>query len=61
MSNLEKVAKRVQLIEEAYQIWLNQPPIQFPLHLNLPIRNAYNYSSSSQVGNGGNEIEVDMH
>jgi len=40
---------------------LNQLPIHFPLHPNSPIRNDYNNSnSSSQVGNGGNQIEVGM-
>ena len=37
---------------------MNQPPIQFPLRLDSPIRNDYNNSSSSQDGNGGNQIEV---
>ena len=40
---------------------MNQPPIQFPLHLDSPIRNEYNNSSySSQVGNGGNQTKVGM-
>jgi hypothetical protein len=39
---------------------LNQPPIQFPLRPDSPIRNDYNNSGSSQVGNGINEIEVGM-
>ena len=40
---------------------LNQPPIQFPLRLDSLNRNDYNNSSSSsQVGNGGNQIEVGM-
>jgi hypothetical protein len=60
MSNREKVAIRAQLREEAYQEWLNQPPIQFPLRPDSPIRNDYNNSSSSQVGNGVNQIEVGM-
>ena len=46
--------------EERYQEWLNQPPIQFPLHLDSPIRNDYNNRSSSQAGNGDNQIEVGM-
>ena len=50
----------MQLGEEAYQAWLNQPPIQFPLHPYLPIRNAYNNNRCSHVGNGGNEVEVGM-
>ena len=49
-----------QLEEEAYQEWLNQPPIQFPLCPYSPIRNEYKNNSSSQVGNGINEIEVGM-
>jgi hypothetical protein len=60
MSNQEKAAIREQLVEEAYQEWLNKPPIQFPLRLDSPIRNDYNNSGSSQVGNGFNEIEVGM-
>ena len=60
MSNREKAEKRAQLGEEAYQAWLNQSPIQFPLFLDSPIRNAYINSSSSHVGNGGNEVEVGM-
>ena len=39
---------------------MNQPPIQFPLRPDSPIRNDYNNSSSSKVGNGGNQIEVGM-
>ena len=40
---------------------MNQPPIQLPLRRDSPIRNDYNNSSSSsQVGNGGNQIEVGM-
>lgn len=60
MSNREKVALREKLGHEAYQEWLNQPPIQFPLRPDSPITNDYNNSSSSQVGNGGNQIEVGM-
>ena len=60
MSNRERVEKRAQLGEEAYQAWLNQPPIQFLLRPSSPIRNAYSASSSSQVGNGGNELDVGM-
>ena len=61
MSNREKVALREKLGEEAYKEWLNQPPIQFPLRPDSPIRNDYNNSSSSsQVGNRGNQIEVGM-
>ena len=39
---------------------MNQPPIQFPLRPDSPIRNDYNNSSSSQASNGGNQIEVGM-
>jgi hypothetical protein len=60
MLNREKAAIRAQLGEEAYQEWLNQPPIQFPLRSNSPIRNDYNNSSSSQVGNGVNQTKVCM-
>ena len=60
MLNRENVEKRVQLGEEAYQTWLNQPPTHFPLRPSSPIRNAYSDSSSSHVGNGGNEVEVGM-
>jgi hypothetical protein len=34
---------------------LNQPPIQFPLRTDSPIRNDYNNSSSSEVGNAKNQ------
>ena len=37
---------------------MNQPPIQFLLRLDSPIRNDYSNSSSSQAGNGGNQIEI---
>ena len=60
MSNQEKVELRQKIVEERYQEWLNQPPIQFPLRLDSPIRNDYNNSSSSQAGNRGNQIEVGM-
>jgi len=39
---------------------LNQPPIQFPLRLESPIQNIYNNTSSSHVGDGGNDIRVGM-
>ena len=39
---------------------MNQPHIQFPLRPDSPIRNDYNDSSSSQAGNGGNQIDVGM-
>ena len=60
MSNQEKDERSVQLGEYAYQAWLNQPPIQFPLLPSSPIRNAYSDSSSSHVGNGGNEVSIGM-
>ena len=60
MSNRENDGIREQLGEEAYQEWLNQPPIQFTLRLDSPIRNDYNNSSSSEVGNGDNQKEVGM-
>ena len=60
MSNREKDELREKVREEWYQEWLNQPPIQFPLRPDSPIRNDYNNSSPSQAGNGGNQIEVGM-
>ena len=57
MSNREKTEVREKIGEERYQEWLNQPPIQFPLRPDSPIRNDYNNSSSSQADNGGNQIE----
>ena len=60
ISNREKVELREKLGEERYQEWLNQPPIQFPLRPDSPIRNDYSNSISSQAGNGGNQIEVGM-
>jgi hypothetical protein len=52
---------RAKIREESYQEWLNQPPIQFPLPPDSPIRNDYNNtSSSSEVGNGDNQKEVGM-
>ena len=39
---------------------MNQPLIQFSLRPDSPIRIDYNNSSSSQAGNGGNQIEVGM-
>jgi hypothetical protein len=60
ISNQEKVAIRAQMKDESYQEFLNQPPIQLPLLPDSPIRNDYNNSSSSQVGNGVNQIEVGM-
>ena len=60
MSNREKDEKIAQLGEEAYQSWLNQPPIQFPRHPSSPIRNAYIDNNSSHVRNGGNEVDIGM-
>ena len=60
ISNWEKVVKWAQLREATCQAWLNQPPIQFPLCLESPIRNAYSNTNSSHVGDKGNEIEVGM-
>ena len=60
MSNQDKTELKEKIKEERYQEWLNQPPIQFLLRPNSPIRNYYNNSSSSQAGNGGNQIEVGM-
>jgi hypothetical protein len=45
---------------KAYQAWLNQPPIQFPLFPESPIQNLYSNTSSSHVGDEGNDIEVGM-
>ena len=58
MSNWEKTELREKIGEEQYQEWLNQPPIQFLLCLDSPFRNDYSNSSSSQAGNGDNQIEV---
>ena len=61
MSNREKDALRERLKEETYKKWLNQQPIQFPLPPDSSIRNDYSNSSSlSEVGNGGNQIQVGM-
>ena len=60
MSNQEKTELREKIGEERYQEWLNQPPIQFPLRPDSPIRNDYTNSSSSKARNGGNQIEVGM-
>ena len=56
----EKRIKQARLGEEAYQEWLNQPPIQFPLHLESLIQNLSNKTSSSHVMDGGNDVEVGM-
>ena len=60
MSNWEKVELREKIGGERYQEWLNQLLIQFPLRLDSLIRNDYRNSTSSQAGNGGNQIEVGM-
>ena len=60
ISNREKIGLREKIGEERYKEWLNQPPIQFTLRSESPIRNDYNNSSSSQAGNGDNHIEVGM-
>ena len=60
MSNRENTELREKIWEERYQEWLNQPPIQFSLRPYSPIRNEYKNISSSQDGNGGNQIEVGM-
>ena len=60
MSNREKIELREKIKEERYQEWLNQPLIQFLLRLDSLIMNYYSNSSYSQVGNGGNQIEVGM-
>ena len=61
MSLREKAAMRVQIGEEVYQEWLNQPPIQFPVRPYSSIRNDYNNTNSStEVGNGDNKKEVGM-
>ena len=60
MSNWGNTKLRENIREERYQEWLNQPPIQFPLRPDSTIRNAYINSSSSQAGNGDNQIEVGM-
>jgi hypothetical protein len=60
MSTLEKARMREKLEEEAYQEWLSQPNIQFPLRPDSPIRNDYNNSSYSEVGHGDNKKEVGM-
>jgi hypothetical protein len=39
---------------------LKQPPIQFPLRPESPIQNLDNNTSSSHVGDEGNDIKVGM-
>lgn len=57
--NKREKDKRADLGEEAYHEWLNQPPIQFPLHRpESPIQIYSSSTSSSYVGDGGNDVEV---
>ena len=57
----ENVVKWAQLGDETYnQAWLNEPPIQFPLHPKSPIQNIYSNTSSSYVRDKDNNIEVGM-
>ena len=59
MSIEEKIVKCAELGEEAYQEWLNQPPIKFPLcQPELPIQNYSSSTSSSHVGDGGNDVRL---
>ena len=60
ISNWEKIVKRAQHEEETYQAWLNQPPIQFPLHPESLIQNVFSNTSSSHVMEKDNNIEVGM-
>ena len=62
MSTRETKSKREEIGEEAYQEWLNQPPSQFSLtHPESPIfQNYSNSTSSSHVGDGGNDVEVGL-
>jgi hypothetical protein len=60
MSSHELATKLKQLRKEAYQEWLKQPPIQFPLRLESPIQNLDSNTSSSHVRDEGNDIEVGM-
>ena len=39
---------------------MNQTPIQFPHYPKSPIQNLYSNTSSSYVGDGGNDIKVGM-
>jgi hypothetical protein len=56
MSSRNISTKRKQLEEEAYREWLKQPPIQFPLCPKSPIENLDSNTSSSHVGDEGNDI-----
>jgi hypothetical protein len=60
LSNQEKDVTWGQLEDETYQAWLNQPPIQFPLHVESSSQNVYNNTSSSHVGDKDNNMEVGM-
>ena len=56
-----QLERRFHKEKDSKKQWLNQPPIEFLLCIDSPIRNDYNNSSSSsQVGNGGNQIQVGM-
>lgn len=61
MSNQYKAEQIAEIEEEAYQEWLNQPPIQFLLCPDSPIKNFDGNNNSSQVGNGGKETGVGMN
>ena len=58
ISNQYLDIKWSQLRGEAYQTWLNQPPIQFPLCPESPIQKFYSNTSSSHVGDEGNDTDV---
>ena len=60
MSTKEKKDKHVEIGEEAYQEWLNQPPIQFPLHLESLIQFYSSSTSSSHARDGRNDVDVGM-
>lgn len=61
MLTRDKKAKRAKNKEEAYQDWLNQPPIQFPLTCpKSPIQNYSTSTSSLHDGDGDNDVEVAM-
>ena len=61
MSTREKATLKKIIREEEYKEWLNQPHIRSTPCPASPIRNDYNNDiSSSQVGNGGNQIDVGM-
>ena len=41
---------------KTYQAWLNQPPLQFPLHPMSIIYNNFSNTSSSHAGDKDNNI-----